>query len=45
MATEISWKQLVEEAEKKKKKEPDVAYRFSNGREFERTEDPYQWAK
>ena len=44
--TEISWKALVDEAERdaqgRKIKEKDVAYRFSGGREFERKEDPYE---
>lgn len=40
MAKIVSWKALVNAAEKGKK-EKDVAYEFSNGRKFERPKDPY----
>jgi hypothetical protein len=42
--TTFDWKALVDAIEnQKKQKDKDVAYRFSNGREFERPKDPYDW--
>lgn len=43
MATKISAKALVQELEKKKLKDRDVAYEFSNGRKFYERENPYQY--
>jgi hypothetical protein len=44
-STQISWKALVDAIENQKgRKDKDVAYRFSNGREFEREKDVYGWA-
>jgi hypothetical protein len=45
MATTINVAQLIKYLEslrnKNQKPEPEIAYRFSNGREFERKKDPY----
>ena len=41
MTKKLSWKALVEAAEFHDLPERETAYEFSNGREFERPEDPY----
>lgn len=43
MSTTITIKALIAALEKQKRKQPekDVAYKFSNGKEFERKKDPY----
>ena len=41
MTKKLSWKELVEAAHFHDKPVRETAYEFSNGRKFERPEDPY----